>query len=114
MIVENDIVIVKLSNGEMLCATYKGQGDSGLGFPSISLMDIGIIQMGASRQDPSKFTYSLVPWQAELMHIASDKIIAIGVPNKMAKGEYERTFRRILTPNINDMSGLAPGAHGKL
>lgn len=114
MIVENDVVVVKLSNGEMLTATYKGQGDSGLGFPSISLTDIAIVQMGRSKQDPSKFTYSLVPWQAELMHIASDKIIAIGTPNEMARGEYQRTFHRILTPTINDMAAMPMSAHGKL
>lgn len=114
----NEVCIVKLANGEMLCGIYLGRHSEedapGLGFRAILLSDIGSVSLGRDRQDPTKLNYSLVPWQTEVMHIANDKIVAIGAPNAMALAEHERVFRRIVTPDIHDVATLQRGAHGKL
>ncbi len=111
----NDVVVVKLLDGAMLCATYLGHNEaSGMGFNAILLGNIGSVSLGQDRQDPTKLTYALIPWQVGDMQIVTDKIVAIGPPNEMALKEYERIFTRIVTPDIHDVAALQKGAHGKL
>ncbi len=114
----NEVCVVKLITGEMLCGVYLGRHSEeeapGLGFRAILLADVGSVNVGRDRSDPTKLTYFLVPWQTEVMHIANDKIVAIGAPNALAAKEHERVFRRIVTPDINEVAALQRGPHGKM
>lgn len=118
MTAKDDIVVIKLTSGETLCATYLGRTPaldaSTQGFDSIIIGNVGTVNLGRDRSDPTKLTYFLTPWQVEEMQIVTDKIVAIGAPNGMAAREYERVFRRIVTPDINEVAALQRGAHGKL
>ena len=105
-VMPNDIVMVKLTNGELLCATFGKDcsgPDSGF-FPAIDLTDIASIAVNRDPKDLSRFTYALLPWQADVMTFQLSEIAALGYPNELARGEYEKSFRRILSASINDVA----------
>ena len=114
----NDIVILKLASSEQVMGTVSiplvPKDQPPLWTDCVVLDDVGSVQVTRSQSTPNEFHFRLIPWMAGASYFALDKVVGVSHPNEHSQKEYERVFRKILTPPINEVVGLEAGPHGKM